>query len=144
MTEPHDWPIERHPGLRPWFFSAMGYLGVLFKDRQEAERARRGLMEHGVPEADVRLYTSAQILDEESRLDSERSPLAKALAALTADRAARKRYLDNAATGGAALWLYVPTEEDAERFVRKLADYNYRSLRYYGDQGPEVILGDSG
>ena len=144
MTEPREWPIERPPGLRPWFFSAMGYFGVLFKDPREAERAQRGLIEHGVPAADVRLYTSAQILDTESRLDTERSLLAKALAALTADRAARRRYLDNAAGGGAALWLYAPTEEDADRLVRELADYDYRSLRYYGGQGFEDILRDPG
>ena len=59
MTEPREWPIERPPGLRPWFFSAMGYLGVLFKDPREAERAQRGLIEHGVPAADVRLYICA-------------------------------------------------------------------------------------
>jgi hypothetical protein len=35
-------------------------------------------------------------------LDTERSLLAKAAAALTADQAARGRYLDNAAAGGAA------------------------------------------
>jgi hypothetical protein len=70
--------------------------------------------------------------------------VSKALAALTADRAARRRYLDNAAAGGAALWLYAPTEEDADRLVRELADYDYRSLRYYGGHGIEDILRDPG
>jgi hypothetical protein len=144
VTELRDWPIERPPRLRPWFFMANGYLGVLFKDPQEAERARHGLLAHGVPEADVRLYTSVQILDMESRLDAERSLLAKALAALTADQAARTRYLDNAAAGGAALWLYAPTEDDADRLIRTLADYPWRSLRYYSHEGTEDILRDPG
>ena len=89
-------------------------------------------------------FTSAQILDTESRLGTERSLLAKALAALTADRAARETLPDNAAAGGAALWLYAPTEEDADRLVRELADYDYRSLRYYGGHGFEDILRDPG
>jgi hypothetical protein len=42
------------------------------------------------------------------------------------------------------LWLYAPTEEDADRLVRELADYDYRSLRYYGSQGFEDILRDPG
>src|SRR6266542_7017585 len=99
MTEPRDWPIERPPGLRPWFFSAMGYLAVLFKSPAEAERAQRGLIDHGVPAADIRLYTAEEILATESRLDAGRSALAKAVAAMTADHAARRRYLDTAAAG---------------------------------------------
>jgi hypothetical protein len=31
-------------------------LAVLFSDRQEAQRARRGLLEWGMPENDIRLY----------------------------------------------------------------------------------------
>lgn len=64
MPEPHDWPLERSArgSLRPWFFSAEGYLGLLFKDGEEARRAQRGLLERGVPEEDVRLYDAEQVL----------------------------------------------------------------------------------
>jgi len=145
MTEPHDWPFEKPAKgtLRPWFFSAMGYLVVLLSDGEEARRAHRGLLEQGVPEQDVRLYGSEQILDVESRRQEERSHLAKAVAALTVDHAARSRYLDNAKAGGAALWLCAPTEDQADRLVRRLAECDYAAVRYYGDDGVETIRRDA-
>jgi hypothetical protein len=144
VPESHDWPLERSArgSLRPWFFSAEGYLGLLFKDGEEARRARRGLLERGVPEEDVRLYDADQVLSTEARLQEERSALARAIAALTADRQARDRYLDNARAGGSALWLYAPTHERADRLIGLLADYDYVSLRYYGSEGVEVIWRD--
>jgi hypothetical protein len=145
VTEPHNWPIENlaRGSLRPWFFSAEGYLAVLFKDGEEAQRAQRGLLEGGVPDEDVRLYDAEQILSIEARLQQERSNLAKAIAALTGDRTARERYLDNARAGGAALWLFAPSEERADRLVVLLADYDYLSLRYFGDEGVQDIRGDA-
>jgi tRNA A58 N-methylase Trm61 len=142
MTEPHDWPFERRAKgtLRPWFFSAMGYLAVLFSDGEEARHAQRGLLEQGVHEGDVRLYSSEDVLNTVSRLDEERSNLAKAVAALTVDRPAKERYLDNARAGGSALWLFAPTEDQADRLVRFLANYDYTSIRYFGDDGVEEIV----
>jgi hypothetical protein len=80
MTEPHDWPMDRPAGLRPWVLSATGYLGVLFKDGADALRGQQGLLEQGVPGQDIRLYTSEEILDMEARLKAERSGLAQAIA----------------------------------------------------------------
>ena len=67
MAESHDWPIERSArgSLRPWFFSAEGFLGLLFKDGEEARRALHGLLERGVPDEDVRLYDADQVLSKE-------------------------------------------------------------------------------
>jgi hypothetical protein len=137
MTESHDWPFEQPAGgsLRPWYLTATGYLVVLFSDLQEAERARRGLVEAEVSEQDLRLYASEEILDILARLQKERSILARAVAALAADASARQRFLDNARTGGAALWLVAPTRDRADQLVGLLADYGYRSLRYYGEDG---------
>jgi hypothetical protein len=145
VTEPHDWPFEKRAkgSLRPWFFSAQGYLAVLFRDGEEAQRAQRSLLEHGVSEEDVRLYTSEQILGIVSRLQEERSSLAKAVAALTIDRAARERYLDNARAGGSALWIFAPAEGHADLLVRLLADYDYASVRYFGKDGVQEIAGDA-
>ena len=137
MTESHDWPFEQPAGgsLRPWYLTATGYLVVLFSDLEEAERARRGLVEAEVSEQDLRLYPSEEILDILARLQKERSILARAVAALAADASARQRFLDNARTGGAALWLVAPTRDRADQLVGLLADYGYRSLRYYGEDG---------
>jgi hypothetical protein len=144
VPEPPDWPIEKPAkgSLRPWFLAAEGYMLLLFKDGEEARRAHRGLLERGVPDQDVRLYDAGQVLSIQSRLEEERSPLAKAIAALTVDRKARQGYLDNARAGGSALWLYAPTHEGADRLIGLLADYAYVALRYWGSDGVEVIRQD--
>jgi hypothetical protein len=141
MTEQHDWPLDKSAKgtLRPWFFSAKGYLAVLFRDGAEAERAARGLVKEGVPEEDMRLYTAEQIMNIQARLQEERSGLAKALAELTIDHAARRRYMEAAQAGGSALWLYAPGDDQADRLVQLLADYDYEAVRHYGDEGVETI-----
>ena len=138
MTETHDWPMERGPrgpNRRPWIFSASGFLALMFKDGKEADRARAGLLDSGVSENDIRLYQSEEILESEERFMEERPRLAKAVAATFGDREARKAYFDNARAGGAALWLYAPTEKDAEKLMHVLADYDYFSLRYFDEEG---------
>ena len=142
MTEPHDWPFEKPAKgtLRPWFFSALGYVAVLFRTGEEATQARAGLVQQGVPEDDTRLYTAEQILGTVARIQEERSSLAKAVAALTIDREAGERYLANARAGGAALWLFAPAEDQADRLVRLLSDYDYLSVRYYGTGGVDEIV----
>jgi hypothetical protein len=69
---------------------------VLFPDSQEAQRAKQGLLERGVPANDVRLYDAEEVLSIASRLQQERSILAKAISAVVSDREARQRYLGNA------------------------------------------------
>jgi hypothetical protein len=137
VTEPHDWPLEQpaEGTLRPWYFRATGYLMVLFSDPEEAQRAQRGLLERKVPQEELRLYESAELLRIVARLQQERSILAKVVAALVADASVKQHFLDNARTGGAALWLVAPTRDRADHLVGLLADYGYSFLRYYGDDG---------
>jgi hypothetical protein len=137
VTDRHDWPFEQSAEgtVRPWYLTATGYLVVLFADPAEARRARGGLLERGVPEQEARLYESEEILRILARLREQRSILARAVAALAADSGARQRFLDNARTGGAALWLVAPTRDRADQLVALLADYGYSSLRYYGEDG---------
>jgi hypothetical protein len=137
VTEPHDWPLEQpaEGTVRPWYLTATGYLVVLFGDPEEAQRAQRGLVGREVPEKEVRLYQSEEILANLARQREERSIVARAVAALVADPDARQRFLDNARTGGAALWLVAPTRDRADHLVGLLADYSYSSLRYYGHDG---------
>jgi DNA-binding CsgD family transcriptional regulator len=81
VTEPHAWPLEQSARgtLRPWAATAAGYLAVVFADPDEAERARRGLQQRGVPEGDLRLYDAQETLAIAARLQHERSVLAKAI-----------------------------------------------------------------
>jgi hypothetical protein len=145
MTEPRDWPLEQPAKgtLRPWYLTATGYLMVLFRDPEEARRAQRGLVERQVPTDEVRLYESEEILRNVTRLQQERSVLAKAVAALVADPGVKERFLDTARTGGAALWLVAPTKDRADQLVGLLADYSYSSLRYYGQDGVSDLQRDA-
>ncbi len=144
MSDEHGWPFENleEKRLRPWFFSATGYLFALFPDPEEAGRARDGLLANGVPPAEMRLYTSHEILEIESMRAAARSPVAKAIAAVTADPDAKQRYFGTARRGGAALWLFAPTEAGANRLLRLLADHDYSFVRYYGGDGVVDIRRD--
>ncbi|HYY79656.1 MAG TPA: hypothetical protein VFD04_10795 [Actinomycetes bacterium] len=146
VTQPHDWPFEQPAKgtLRPWYYTAAGYLTVLFEDPDEAERARRDLLASGVPDQDLRLYHAEETLRIASRIQEERSLLAKAFAALVADRTARDRFMGNARAGGSALWVFAPTKERANLLVKRLADRRYLTMRYYGEDGVEDVTGNLG
>jgi hypothetical protein len=146
VTEQRDWPPEQSAKgtLRPWHYTAVGYLAVLFEDPEEAQRAQRGLRERGVPEGDLRLYDGEETLRIASRLRQERSILARAINALLVDHRARERWLGNARASGSLLFVYAPTKERANRMAGLLADYQYGSLDYFGEHGVEVIERDVG
>jgi hypothetical protein len=145
VPEPSDWPLEQpaEGTLRPWYLTSTGYLVVLFRDPAEAERARRGLLEAKVAPEEVRLYGPEELQRNLSRLREERSILARAVAALVADPEAKRRFLDNARAGGAAMWLVAPTKDRADQLVGLLADYSYSSLRYYGQDGVSDLQRDA-
>lgn len=145
VTEPHDWPLEQpaEGTLRPWYLTATGYLVVLFRDPLEAQRAHRGLIERKVAPEELRLYEAEEILRNLARQRQERSILARAVAALVADPEARSRFMDNARTGGSALWLVAPTKDRADQLVVLLADYSYSSMRYYGQEGVSDLQRDA-
>jgi hypothetical protein len=144
MTEPHDWPAEQSARgtVRPWHYTAAGYLAAVFEDSEEAVRAQRGLREQGVPEDDLRLYDAEETLRIASRLQKERSILAKTINELVVDHPLRERWLGNARAGGSLLWVYAPTRAAANRLVGQLADCHYGSLQYFGEDGIEDVAGD--
>jgi hypothetical protein len=146
VTEQRPWPPEQSAKgtLRPWHDTAVEYLAALFEDPEEAQRAQRGLQQQGVPEGDLRLYDGEETLRIASRLQQERSTLAKAIKEIVVDHRAEKRWLDNAKAGGSLLFLYAPTKQRANRMVGLLADYHYGSLDYFGEHGVEVIERDVG
>ena len=146
MTEPHDWPTEQSARgtLHPWHSTAVGYLAVLFEDPEEALRAQRGLQDHGTPEGDLRLYDAEETMGIASRLQQERSILARLINEAAVDHQVRERWLSNARAGGSQLWVYAPTRDHADWLVGLLADYHYLSLRYFGEDGVEDVEGDVG
>ena len=146
MSEQRDWPPDQSAKgtLRPWHYTAVGYLAVLFEDPEEAQRAQRGLQQRGVLEGDLRLYDGKETLRIAARLQQERSILAKAFKEIVVDHQAEKRWLGNARAGGSLLFLYAPSKEHANRMVGLLSDYQYGSLDYFGEHGVEVIERDVG
>jgi hypothetical protein len=117
VTEQRDWPPEQRDWppeqsakgtLRPWHDTAAGYLAALFEDAEEAQRAQRGLQQRGVPEGDLRLYDGEETLRIASRLQQERSILAKAIKEIVVDHRAERRWLGNARAGGSLLLIYAP------------------------------------
>jgi len=110
VTEQRDWPPEQSAKgtLRPWHYTAVGYLAALFEDPEEAQRAQRGLQQWGVPEGDLRLYDGEETLRIASRLQQERSILAKAIKEIVVDHRAEKRWLGNARAGGSLLFSVPP------------------------------------
>jgi hypothetical protein len=146
VSEHHDWPPEQSAKgtLRPWHYTAVGYLAVLFEDPEEAQRAQRGLLQRGVSEGDLRLYDGTETLRIAARLQQERSALAKVIKEIVVDHQAEKRWLSNARAGGSLLFLYAPNKQHANRIVQLLADYQYGSLDYFGEDGVKVIERDVG
>ncbi len=146
MSEQRDWPPEQSAKgtVRPWHYTAVGYLAVLFEEPEEARRAQRGLQQRGVSEGDLRLYDGEETLRIAARLEQERSTLAKAIKEIVVDHQAEKRWLGNARAGGSLLFLYAPSQEQANRMVGLLSDYQYGSLDYFGEHGVEVIERDIG
>jgi hypothetical protein len=102
VSEQRDWPLEQSAKgtLRPWPYTAVGYLAVLLEDPEEAQRAQRGLQQGSVPDGDLRLYDGKETLRIAARLEQERSTLAKAIKEIVVDHRAERLWLGNARAGG--------------------------------------------
>ena len=126
MTEQRPWPHEQSAKgtLRPWHDTAVGYLAALFEDAEEG---------------DLRLYDGEETLRIASRLQQERSILAKAIKEIVVDHRAEERWLGNARAGGSQLWVHAPAKDRADRLVGLLSDYHYLSLHYFGEDGVETV-----
>jgi hypothetical protein len=75
------------------------------------------------------------VLSNEARLQDERSPLARAIAALIANNTAGDRYLDNARAGVRRSGYDAPIHERTDPLISLLADCDDVSLRHYGSEG---------
>jgi hypothetical protein len=91
----------------------------------------------------MRLYVVEEILRNEDDFLVGRSWLAKLVDALTADHRARRRYSANTQTGRVALWLYAPTQHDANRLLRILTDYHVASVRHDSNEGIRELTFDA-
>jgi hypothetical protein len=127
---------------RPLVFSPQGFLVAILEDVDQAEQAKATLVEAGIADRDLRVYTSQQILDSWERFKAERSLAQRVAGAVTDDPDTIELYFGYARAGRAALWVHVPDDDDADRAVRALADHQVLHFRHYGhDSQQDVHIG---
>jgi hypothetical protein len=132
----HQDPAARD---RPLFFNPQGFLVAVLEDADQAERARAALTDAGFADRDLRVYTSQQILDSWERFQAERSLAQRVAGAVTDDPDTIELYFGYARQGRAALWVHVPDDADADRAVRRLADYQVLHFRHYGHNSQQDL-----
>ena len=131
------WPTgmsDQDPAARgrPLVFNPEGFLVAVLEDADQVEQAKAALVDTGFAERDLRVYTSQEILDSWERFQAERSLAQRVVSAVTDDPDAIELYFGYARAGRSALWVHVPNDDDADRAVRGLADYQVLHFRHYG------------
>jgi hypothetical protein len=124
---------------RPLVFNPQGFLVAILEDADQAEQAKATLVEAGMADRDLRVYTSQQILDSWERFKAERSLAQRVAGAVTDDPDTIELYFGYARAGRAALWVHVPDDDDADRAVRALADHQVLHFRHYGHNSQQDL-----
>ena len=132
--------MDRDLSSRPLVFNPKGFLVAILEDERACEEARAGLMDAGFAEADLRVYTSEEILSDHEVYLKKRSTARRVVGALTDDQATIDLYFGYAREGRGALWVHVPQEVDASKAIRGLADHGVLHYRYFG-RDREVDIG---
>ena len=123
---------ERDPGSRPWKFRPEGYLVVILRDQDQAQRAEAALVADGFASHDIKLYTGKQILATYEIYKGQRDLADKVVGAVTDDFEGRDLYLKYAHEDRSALWMRIPDEGLVPKALRVLAELDYLHTRYYG------------
>ena len=113
MSEEHTpFPVDvdADPSSRPWNWRPVGYLVVILKDVDVAKQAAATLADKGFKPADVKLYTSAEMLANHETYMARRSATSKAVGAVIDDDEARQLYLGYARDDRCAMWARIPTK----------------------------------
>jgi hypothetical protein len=124
---------------RPLVFNPQGFLVAILEDADQAEQAKATLVEAGIADRDLQVYTSQQILDSWERFKAERSLAQRVAGAVTDDPDTIELYFGYARAGRAALWVHVPDHDDADRAVRALADHQVLHFRHYGHNSQQDL-----
>jgi hypothetical protein len=132
------WPMDLEQ-LLAVVFRADGFFVAILADEGEGRGAMLDLLEVGVSEADLKLYTSDEILSIHERYVERRGVGAKIAGVFMDDDDGRDRYLGYAEEGRCALWVRVPDKADVPRVLRALAGRVYLHARYYGKDGVKDV-----
>ncbi len=131
------WPVgttDRDPNLseRPLVFHAKGFLVAVLPDAGAAERAATALHTAGFADRKLRIFTSAQILEDYARYTGQPSLPRRVIAALTDDPETIDLYSGHARDGRAALWVHAVDDDEANRAIRGLSGSAALHIRHYG------------
>ncbi len=128
---------EEDPSSRPWNYRPEGYLVEIIADIEEGRRAQAALTAAGFAPKDIKLYTGAEILDNQAVYEGRRSVMTKLVAWIFAeDVEGRELYLSYAREDRCAMWVRLLDESRVAKALRVLADFNCLHARYYGHDGP--------
>jgi hypothetical protein len=127
---------EEDPSSRPWNYRPEGYLVEIIADIEEGRRAQAALTEAGFAPKDIKLYTGAEVLDNQAVYVGRRSVMSKLVAWIVAeDVEGRELYLAYARDGRCAMWVRILDEGRVAKALRVLADFHCLHARYYGNDG---------
>jgi hypothetical protein len=131
------WPVgttDQDPALtdRPLVFSPKGFLVAILADADEAERASAALHAAGFADRQLRTFSPEQILDDYARYVAQKSLPRRVLSAFTDDQETLDLYHGHARDHRYALWVHVDDDDEANRAIRCLADFDTLHIRHYG------------
>ena len=131
------WPVgttDHDPDLsdRPMIFNPKGFLVAILPDADAADQAAQALRDAGFADRKLRVFTSAQILEDYARYRRQPGIARSVVATLTDDQETIDLYYGHARDGRSALWVHVVDDDEANRAIRSLSGSAALHIRHYG------------
>ena len=143
MAEPSSrWPFgatDGGPGSRPMVVNLENVLIVILAGDDAGAQADEALRAMGYTDENLRRYTSEQIVTYDEAFRSGRGLKEKVVGALVDDGDSMDRYVEYAREGCSALWILTVDRDDANRLIRRLADYEIVFVWFHGSEGLETM-----
>ena len=135
------WPMgmDRDLSFRQLVFNPKGFMVAILDDDASTERARASLEAAGFAAEELRVYTSAQILENHELYLAARSRTRRVVGAVMDDQETIELYFGYASEGRGALWIHAPEKHDASRAMRTLAEHQVLHYRYFGSEREDDI-----
>lgn len=130
-TQKRTFPLTQPGAVYP-----KHYIMAVIDEVKEAEDAVQALSHAGIPEEDIRLFESHEVLEHAEHTEQTRSlgsRIADVFQSVTSDEDTHVLfYVEEALRGHAILNVYAPTDEQAERIKDILVAHHARAIKYFG------------